>query len=63
MTILITGVLGSLAAIQFSLLSIAAKFRLCWMIYRLATGRQFQTPILPQWCRPTHQKSETCAGK
>ena len=37
---------GSLAAIQFSLFSIAAKFQLCWMIYRLVTGRQFHQASL-----------------
>jgi hypothetical protein len=46
MTILITGTLGSLAAMQFSLFSIGAKFRSCWMIYRLVTGRQFRRAFL-----------------
>jgi hypothetical protein len=40
------GALGLLAAIQFSLFSIGAKFRLCWMIYRLVTGRQFRQASL-----------------
>ena len=47
MTILITGGAGFIGG--HTVLAFIAKFLLCWMIYRLATGRQFRQafPSLP----------------